>query len=97
MFTSFSAPTQSLLQKWLREKHDIEVYVFREMSSSDDSEWNYKIRYFANPTEKREYKQYETIDSMTFYPGGYSNDTNGSSYEQALEDGLARALHLIKK
>lgn len=27
-----SAPTQSLLQKWLREKHNIQLFIFKQIS-----------------------------------------------------------------
>lgn len=33
---NFSAPTQSLLQKWLREKHKINVYVFEKLVFKGD-------------------------------------------------------------
>jgi len=30
--TEYAAPTQSLLQKWLREKHNIDIYTYVERS-----------------------------------------------------------------
>lgn len=32
--TKFSAPTQSLLQKWLREEHDKELFIYKNLERS---------------------------------------------------------------
>jgi len=66
-----TAPTQSLLQKWLREKHDIHINIFR----NEDGHINYTYK-FDNPYER---------STMWF-----------STYEKALEEGLYKALQLIK-
>lgn len=40
----YSAPTQSLLQKWLREEHGVMVYM-NVMPLSSVIDWGYTIRY----------------------------------------------------
>lgn len=91
-----SASTQSILQKWLRVEHDIEVWVAREHSGSDDSEYAYYIRHCKYPNKKRECNQYETICSFNIHPGGYSNIILSDYWEAVLEKGLQEALKLIK-
>lgn len=39
-FDRYSAPTQSLLQKWLREKHDIHITI----TSISQESWQYHIQ-----------------------------------------------------
>lgn len=69
----FSAPTQSLLQKWLREVYHIEVN--------------------AIPTGLKLSRRY----LPRFWFSGYEyNGADFVTYEEALEEGLIRALKLIK-
>lgn len=86
---SYSAPTQSLLQKWIREKHKINV------------ESNYlpniqKYRALFVPmniipkTYKSAWKHYAAVKP-------YLDTTNYDSYEEALEAGIIKALELITK
>jgi hypothetical protein len=52
------APTQSLLQKWLRETHKIYVQIYL-LSIGDEEEWCYKVskkKAYDNPFI---YKKYE--------------------------------------
>ena len=88
----YSAPTQSLLQRWLRESHDVFIEVKRAGSSPIEG------------TTKRK-KKYLTIilmgHDMLPYPlqidGNYENGTLFmDSYEQALEHGLIEALKQLK-
>ena len=71
-------PTQSLLQRWLREKHSLDILVvpnycyavlldsnWKAILDGDSSIWNY-------------------VEELPF-----------NSYEQALEQGLIKALKLI--
>lgn len=66
----WAAPTQSLLQKWLRDVHNIIVFVVPYPSS-----YNCVIEYY-----NRESK--------------YSTD-HYDTYEEALEEGLYKALDLV--
>ena len=85
----YSAPTQSLLQKWLREVHNCHVEVIFH-SPLDDSyitkdnlrycfEVNYYGKNFNIPfTDDEDYSGYDYL-----------------TYEEALEKGLQEALKLI--
>jgi hypothetical protein len=77
----FSAPTQSLLQRWLREKHGKFVYL---LPNSDrnivDGEWGFQI-----------------IDINYVHTQGnrFELDEIIGTYEEALEEGLLKALKEI--
>ena len=75
------APTQSLLQKWLREKHNLIVYLLPNIEIGSINEWEYQIsKYENNHTQSNRFEL---------------NEINGT-YEEALEKGLQKALKLIK-
>ena len=78
------APTQSLLQKWLREKHNIHIVVipFARDSSTIKSKSDYYV--YVNK------KQFYGFINLT------TNNTPYNSYEEALEQGLIEALKLIQ-
>lgn len=73
-------PTQSLLQKWLREVHGYYVIIIPTVTS----DWTFKI---INTMKKdsMEVPPYTDVCGQDFY-----------SYEQALEEGLFESLKLIK-
>lgn len=77
-----SAPTQSLLQKWLRESH--KIYVEPRFNSED----------FAQEGLKAKVQWY----CWVFKPMNYEseNETSYNTYEEALEKGLIQGLKLIK-
>jgi hypothetical protein len=82
---AFLAPTQSLLQKWLREKYNIEVE-----SSRNSNEW---VEFIKNK-HNADYPLY----SCTIIQDGdlvYGCKTHGNTYEEALEEGLQEGLKLI--
>jgi len=81
----FAAPTQSLLQKWLRDLHGVDIHITR------------------NKPSYREYRvEIYKIDNTPNYIHFQINTekSNGckwfDDYEKALEEGLLRALKLIK-
>lgn len=82
------APTQSLLQRWLREVHNIYVSSFHDLTPDGAN-----IQYYTNwgtindPSNKE--KQYCP-------DGGYDKYSNWKTYEEALEQGLKNALKLVK-
>lgn len=78
-FEACSAPTQSLLQKWLREKHKISVTIF---SSSQES-WSVKVNTPSLTGLHGNIEQFH-YKGVDFY-----------TYEEALEEGLYQALKLI--
>jgi len=74
----FSAPTQSLLQKWLRESHNINIFI------SGFGISHYSVTY-----------QYSIL--KTPMSGVLDHDNIYTTYEEALEAALQKALELIKK
>jgi len=77
---SFASPTQSLLQKWLRDTHNIDVDIWCNASG-----WAFNL----NKTNGT------TIYSYDYYFGNIDSGMF-NSYEEALEQGLQEALKLIK-
>lgn len=92
------APTQSLLQKWLREKHNIHISVTLEFIGSDEWVYAYEIIYLPKNEAniKRRSVLFKKIYSFSFkeeigtYNGGWD------TYEEALEEGLKESLKLLK-
>ena len=75
------SPTQSLLQKWLREEHNLYVEVF-----TANYAWNNKVKFYYHVREihsKHDDKYHN-----------YRTEIVGT-YEEALEKGLYEALKLI--
>lgn len=88
-----SAPTQSLLQKWLRDEHDIHVHVeyfhdpkfgyhhkYDSVISHEGNDWDGGIENRLKRIESDEFRMYRLFDT----------------YEEALEDGLHQSLKLIE-
>jgi len=67
------------------------------MIGSDDSEYYYSIRYIAKPEAKREFEQYEVIESLQLAPGTYMNTIPNDTYEQVLDAGLLKACEIVKE
>jgi len=68
-------PTQSLLQKWLREKHNIDIYVKRDRSSWRNTYWDYFIEHL-------------TLPSIQSSVGGTTPNTYEEALEVALFEAL---------
>ena len=77
---NFSAPTQSLLAKWLREEHNIHFEI-KPIFDVKDNLKPYHISVIKNPSGKD--FEYEIVGSL-------------DTYEETLEIGLQEALKLIK-
>lgn len=82
----FHAPTQSLLQKWLREKY--EIYI--EVEITDNTKY-FHFKYILITSKDRDYNDLDMIDSAK----RHWNDDRFKTYEEALEKGLQEALKLI--
>lgn len=89
-FPSISAPTQSLLKRWLREIHNLHIQAELRYKSDNDQTigWNYdiehmKVAYVAQP-DKFKFKWIDHGENFHV------------TYESALEEGLFQALKLIK-
>lgn len=78
---NISIPAQSLLQKWLREKHGVHIHLYY---LSEDKKWGWDCYDYKKGT-----------DHILNVPG-YSWQFNHQSYEDALEEGLKIGLNLIK-
>lgn len=75
------APTQSLLQKWLRDNRNIYIEIKFPIETD-----NSKIRFWVNIYEAKHDRINIRFAGLQFY----------SSYEEALEGGLQSALELIE-
>jgi len=79
---TISIPTQSLLQRWLREEHKIEVSISWEQNMN----WFYSIMWL-----------WGTNAMITLELDDINNTKSGyKTYEEALEQGLIEALKLIE-
>lgn len=77
----YAAPTQSLLQRWLREEKGIQIYIDSDLDFDDETfvyEWQ-----IANK---------ENFDNGGFEIHRYNSKESHSTYELALEDALAYSL-----
>ena len=86
---TYSAPTQSLLQKWLREVHNIDVVISPERYKNGV---NYMVQ-----AQKWDLNANEEIHPNFVVKGSYWFNDNHEhpTYEEALEKGLQEALKLI--
>ena len=76
----YLAPTQALLQKWLREKHGIEVNMYTRYDPHEDTrDWGFTC-FYLNQKDN-----HTIIEDRIAY----------NSYEKALESGLKAALKMI--
>lgn len=79
----FYQPTQSLLQKWIREIYNWNIIVFNDDGDKGKNlRYNYELRYIL--------PSFKHIDKKSKV-GNYKFKT----YEEALEEGLQEALKLI--
>lgn len=85
-----SYPTQSLLQKWLREKHNIDVVISPERYSNGV---NYLVQ-----AQKWDLNADPEVNLNFVIKGScwYNDNHEYPTYEEALEKGLQEALKLIE-
>jgi len=81
-------PTQSLLQKWLREKHNIYVESYHDLTADGKS-----IQYYTSWG----FIQSKDINGNKNVNGWYDEYNNWKTYEEALEFGLQEGLKLIQE
>ena len=84
-----SAPTQGLLQKWLRETHNMFVVVTPEFYIDGI---NHNVQVLTYDPNKEESDCYDNNKCT----GMYGDNGEFETYERALEFGLEKALMLIK-
>lgn len=81
-----SAPTQSLLQKWLRDEHQIHIEV-ELYDNSRTYHWEYRVI----TSKDRDWNDVDCFDSAKRH---YNREEFGT-FEKALEQGLQESLKLI--
>jgi len=92
----YSCPSQSLLQKWLREEHEIIVFAQHETIDDAESAWTWAIKIYVQEGVEGTRKKKEYDFWKCHYSLSYENMMWWKTYEEALEDGLLKALKLIK-
>lgn len=87
-YNNISAPTQSLLQRWLREVHGINV----------ESNWLPNIQKYRCMFKPMDILPKEFISREEYYNAvsQYFSKNSHNTYEEALEEGLLEGLKLIK-
>ena len=85
--TEYPAPTQSLLQRWLREVHNIYVESYHDLTSDGT-----KIQFYTSWG----FLQQKDKNGNRNVNGWYDEYNDWKTYEEALEIGLYQALKLIK-
>lgn len=85
----FSAPTQSLLAKWLREIHNIHIEI--------NAETDFKYTFSIEKWNWYENEKCNRVGSLVLGKTFWDTKSNlFDTYEQAYEKGLQEALKLIK-
>lgn len=84
-FNAYSAPTQSLLQQWLRKCHNIHVSVDPEFYQE-----------YPKPQNRVNICKIGVVEPEWLLPG-LTDEYLFDTYEEALEVGLFEALKLIKQ
>jgi len=82
-------PTQTILQKWLRDKHQIFVEVNTDCTSSP--KFSFNIRQFIGNPKNLSEREWEWISPVQNENWGLDR-----TYELSLESGLLESLKLIK-
>ena len=100
-----SSPSQCLLAKWLREKHNIKVEILFIPSMDDLKEWYLWNIYDKdadesfNMLEKAMDDSYQNVGRHYINPDKFKKAikkyAGGFTYEEAFEKGLQQALNLI--
>lgn len=86
----YNCPTQSLLQKYLREKHGYHIVIIPTITSN----WTFKIVKVISEADNDYISGIKSVSDMPPY-----KEVNGydySTYEDALEEGLYEALKLLE-
>ena len=87
---TIDVPTQSLLQKWLREAQGIYVEVYHDLTLDYKSAQYYTNWGFINDKESDKIKY-----GGQRIGGGYDEKAEWKTYETAFENGLTEALKML--
>jgi hypothetical protein len=97
-----SIPTQSLLQRWLREEHKFHIQIITEAckESSGRPYWQYILYKLASEEDIQKYAngEFGQDGDLMIEPEMLNEDwfyNEYDTYEEALEQGLHQALLLI--
>ena len=85
------APSQSVLQKWLREEYNIRIFCTFETIDDSETAWVWDIvkdNIEGNGRKKDTWDFYDRWDSFSYMMWW-------KDYEEAMEEGLFQALNLI--
>jgi hypothetical protein len=82
----YSAPTQSLLQTWLRDKHKIHIEINPNFDNEGDEEESWTMVYYSRFDNSLYEDAFKCISSKHY-----------KTFEEALEQGLYETLKLIKE
>ena len=82
----YSAPTQTFLQRWLRENYNLHIQI--EYSKNHNDQYGFYI--YSGGIERVEHELYILDLKNLYYYYKYKR------FEEALEEGLQQALKLIK-
>lgn len=85
----YSAPTQSLLQRWLRERHNIHL-IIQSTFGATDTYITFVNREIIKDESRKDLKEVGDLSGIML------DHKLFNSYEEALEIGLYEALKLIK-
>ena len=90
MDINIEAPTQSLLQKWIRDEFNIHVFCVLHYSGSSYIYQIQELGHYFCPNFSDEYK-------LQYADSPYDTEWERLSYEDMLEQGLVKALQYIKE
>lgn len=89
------APTQALLQRWLREQHQLHIDIVAQMIPDDSKQDNTWSTTF--PILKCSGKFYANVVDLSIENREKGlGSSNMATYEECLEESLIKALKLIK-
>ena len=92
-FEEYSVPTQSLLQKWLRDVKKIDIEIVRHYPESARDFWIGHIKFYRKNI-LRENEDY--LVSLDVFPNEDRGVYEAGTYEEALETSLIEALKSIQ-
>jgi len=85
------APTQSLLQRWFREVHNIDIHPSFNLGIKEDGGWSLCVTLLDYTAHALTVLIFNRFEYMHF-----EEERTFHTYEEALEVGLQEALKLIK-
>jgi hypothetical protein len=88
-FETYSAPTQSILQKWLREEYGIHLVIIPTITS----DWTFKTVKVLSKLDNDVIAGVKSVSDLPPYKDVHGVDFQ--SYEDALEAGLRESLKSI--